>query len=67
MSDERYVIVSPTLVRRRILIRRRSDGLVARCKPSYLIAAEVAGEMMAKSDTKELALDNLEWSTEGTN
>ena len=66
MSKETYVIVSPKLVRKRMLIRRKSDGKVAWCRPRGILTPSlVDGEMVAASNAKELYLENLEWTTEG--
>ena len=61
---EKYTVVNVPAVRGRALIRRASDGLMARCKLTWLEL--VSGETyQARSKTKALRLDGLEWTTGG--
>lgn len=60
----KYTIVDASAVSGKVLIKRASDGLVARCKLTWLEL--VSGETyQAKSKTKAVRLDGLDWTTEG--
>ena len=59
---ETYTVVNAPAVRGKALIKRASDGKVARCKLTWLEL--VSGETyQAKSKTKAIRLDGLEWTT----
>jgi len=61
---ETYTVVNAPAVRGKALIKRASDGKVARCKLTWLEL--VSGETyQARSKTKAIRLDGLEWTTEG--
>lgn len=61
---ETYTVVNAPAVRGKALIKRASDGKVARCKLTWL--EPVSGETyQARSKTKAIRLDGLEWTTEG--
>ena len=61
---ETYTIVDASAVSGKVLIKRASDGLVARCKLTWLEL--VSGETyQARSKTKAVRLDGLDWTTEG--
>jgi len=61
---EKYTIVDASAVSGKVLIKRASDGKVARCKLTWLEL--VSGETyQAKSKTKAIRLEGLEWTTEG--
>ena len=61
---ETYTVVNAPAVRGKALIKRASDGKVARCKLTWLEL--VSGETyQARSKTKASRLDGLEWTTEG--
>lgn len=61
---EGYSIVNVPAVRGLVLVKRASDGLVARCKLTWLEL--VSGETyQARSKTKAVRMDGLEWKTEG--
>lgn len=62
---EKYTIASTEKVDGRILVQRVSDGLKARCKQAWLMAGGAPGVFVARSSTKDIKLDNLEWTTEG--
>lgn len=60
---EKYTIVDVPAVRGKMLIKRASDGLVARCKTTWLEL--VSGvTYKAKNNTKAERLDGLAWTTE---
>ena len=60
---ETYTIVDASAVSGKVLIKRASDGLVARCKLTWLEL--VSGETyQARSKTKAVRLDGLDWTTE---
>ena len=65
--NEKYQLLPNAAVDNKVLIRRMSDGKVARCKLSYikLPAGSTDGVYYAKSDTKANRLDGLDWTTEG--
>lgn len=48
----------------KVRVRRESDGMVTRCKLSWLKPGD-DGKHLAKSKTKAIRLDGLEWTTEG--
>jgi len=61
---EKYTVVSAESADGKALIRRVSDGKVSRCKLSWLV--KLADETyQAKSKTKAIRMDGLEWTTEG--
>lgn len=61
---EKYNVISEVGKDKKVAVRRLSDGKVARCKPLWLEL--VSGEVyQAKSKTKAIRLDGLEWTTEG--
>lgn len=62
--DETYKLLPNPAVRGKMLIRRVSDGMVARCKLSYLELVE-GDTYVGKSNTKADRLDGLVWTTEG--
>lgn len=64
--DEKYQLLPNVAVRGKVLIRRMSDGKVARCKLSYIELPEGStdGVYYAKSNTKADRLDGLTWTTE---
>ncbi len=47
-----------------VAVKRLSDGLLSRCKPSWLRLTK-PGVYEARSETKAIRLDGLEWTTEG--
>ena len=61
---EKYTIASASDAKGQVSVRRVSDGKVARCKLSWLEQAN-ENEWVAKSKTKAIRLDGLEWTTEG--
>lgn len=63
--EETYKVIDAVPIRKRVLIKRASDGLVARCKLGWLVL-KVAGSDVykARSPTKDLALGNLNWEKE---
>ena len=62
--EERYAVISQVDKKGKVAIRRKSDGLVSRCKLSWLeLVSE--GVYKAKSKTKDLWLGVLEWTAEG--
>ena len=58
-----YKLLPNAKVRGKVLIRRVTDGKVARCLLSYLELVE-GDTYVAKSNTKAIRLDGLEWVTE---
>ena len=61
---ETYTVVNAPAVRGKALIKRASDGKIARCKLTWLEL--VSGETyQARSKTKAIRLAGLEWTTEG--
>ena len=62
---ETYTVVDATPVRGRVLLKRASDGKVARCKLSWLEPVSGQTCYQAKSKTKSIRLDGLEWEVEG--
>ena len=59
-----YTILDVPPVRGRVLIKRTSDGKVARCKLTWLEQVTET-TYQARSKTKAIRLDGLEWTTEG--
>lgn len=61
---EKYTIASASDAKGQVSVRRESDGKVTRCKLSWLV--KLADETyQAKSKTKAIRMDGLEWTTEG--
>jgi len=62
---EKYLILTAPDADGKVKIRRLSDGLVTTCKAKWLKPAD--GETyQARSKTKAIRLDGLDWVTEGT-
>ncbi len=61
---KKYVILSGPDKAGMVSIRRVSDGLVARCKQTWLEQATET-EWVAASRVKAIRLDGLDWTTEG--
>lgn len=61
---EKYTIASAADAKGKVSVRRVSDGKVARCKLSWLEPL-TDKTYQAKSKTKAIRLDGLEWTTEG--
>lgn len=61
---EKYTVTDAPKIKGKMLIKRQSDGLVARCKMSYLEPYGDKGVYVAASKTKAIRLDGLEWATE---
>lgn len=61
---ETYVIISDPDKEGKVGIRRASDKKVSRCKLTWLVNVS-GGVYAAKSNTKAIRLDGLEWTTEG--
>ena len=65
---ERYFVLGEAAVDGLIAIRRVSDNRVSRCKPAWLnpdtSAGAPANAMVARSETKAIRLDGLEWKEE---
>lgn len=62
---EKYSVISTEEVDGKILVMRLSDSLRARCKLSWLAAGGGTNVYVARSNTKAIKLDGLEWTTEG--
>jgi len=61
---ERYLVTSAADAAGKVSVRRVSDGKVGRCKLSWLEQANET-EWVARSKTKAIRMDGLEWKTEG--
>lgn len=61
---ETYAIVSAANADGKATVRRASDGKVARCKLSWLETV-TDGVFQARSKTKAIRLDGLDWTKEG--
>lgn len=61
---ETYIIISDPDGDGKASIRRASDKKVSRCKLTWLVNVS-GGVYTAKSKTKAIRLDGLEWKTEG--
>ena len=49
----------------KVSVKRLSDGLLSRCKPGWLTPIkETPGVFKARSKTKAIRLDGLDWATE---
>ena len=60
---EKYTVVSAAAADGKATIRRESDGKVTRCKLSWLEPL-TDNTYQAKSKTKAVRLEGLEWTTE---
>lgn len=60
----KYTIMDVPLYRGKPLIKRQSDGLVARCSKSLLAPYGESGVYVAKSNVAAIRLDGLDWTTE---
>ena len=61
---EKYTIVSGPDAKQKATVKRTSDGKVSRCKLAWLEQVTET-TYQAKSKTKAIRLDGLEWATEG--
>ena len=61
---EKYQVLDVPEIDGKKLVKRSSDGLIARCKMSWLIPYGETGFYVAKNNTKAIRLDGLEWKTE---
>ena len=61
---EKYTITTASDDKGKVSVRRVSDGKSSRCKLSWLEQAN-ENEWVAKSKTKAIRMDGLEWTTEG--
>lgn len=61
---EEYNILSDVEQDGKAVVKRLSDGLFSRCKPSWLRTVK-PGIYEARSKTKAIRMDGLEWTTEG--
>ena len=60
----KYNVLSQVGGDRLVAVRRLTDGLVSRCKPTWLrLLRDDIYEPSSK--TKAIRLDGLEWTTEG--
>lgn len=62
--DETYIILETAGNDGKASVKRVSDGMIARCKPGWLSPVK-PGVFKAKSNTKAIRLDGLEWTAEG--
>lgn len=60
----KYTIMDVPLYRGKPLIKRQSDGLVARCKKGFLVPYGETGFYVAKSNVAAIQLDGLDWAKE---
>ena len=61
---ETYAILSAPDADGKVSVKRVSDGMVSRCKSSWLSPVS-PNVFQAASRTKAIRLEGLEWSTEG--
>jgi len=62
--EEEYNILETEGQDGMVAVKRLSDGMLSRCKPSWL-RSKKPGVYEARSKTKAIRLDGLEWTTEG--
>ena len=61
---EKYAIIAGPDAKETVTVKRASDGLVARCKLAWLEQVTET-TYQAKSKTKALRMDGLDWEVEG--
>ena len=61
---EIYTILPGTEDNGKVTVRRASDGKAARCKLAWLEKVAGTESYRARSETKALRMDGLEWTEE---